>query len=57
MGNVIRLATASPSNGGHGEWSELGQPRHRSHNPRGEGERAGRDRINPSCGGSVNGDS
>jgi hypothetical protein len=25
---------------------------HRSHNPRGEGERAGHDRINPSCGGS-----
>ena len=30
-----------------------GQPRHRSQNPRGEGERAGRDRVNPSVGGSV----
>jgi hypothetical protein len=29
-----------------------GQPRHRSHNPMGEGERAGGDRINPSSGGS-----
>src|SRR5439155_25350645 len=28
-----------------------GQPRHRSHNPRGESERAGCDRINPSFGG------
>src|SRR5439155_6121565 len=30
-----------------------GRPRHRSHNLRGEGERAGRERINPSCGGST----
>jgi hypothetical protein len=33
-----------------------GQPRHRLHNPRGEGERAGCDRINPSIGGLVNGE-
>jgi hypothetical protein len=32
-----------------------GQPRHRLHNPSGEGERAGCDRINPSVGGLVNG--
>jgi hypothetical protein len=30
-----------------------GRPRHRLHNPRGEGESAGGDRINPSVGGSV----
>jgi hypothetical protein len=29
-----------------------GRPRHRLHNPRGEGESAGGDRINPSVGGS-----
>ena len=33
-----------------------GQPRHRSHNPTGEGERAGCYRINPSMGGLVNGE-
>jgi hypothetical protein len=45
--SAVRLATASPSIGGHGEWERSGQPGHRSHNPRGQGEKAGCDRVNP----------
>jgi len=47
MERIIRFATASPSKRRTRRMERAGQPRHRSHNPRGEGERAGCDQINP----------